>query len=153
MSMLLLGFPSFFSPSWGLACPLCDCSTQGHARALTHSTHAGVGRTEGLAGGGAQGSWTPHRVSLTHVSFHFCSPRSPATSPLCVLQVARQVSGGTKGHQPGPLAPFPGSLGGVTAEVNGALYGHGLSLILCLTPDIGSLLLLPVPSAGLDIDG
>lgn len=67
--------------------------------------------------------------------------------------MAQQVSGGTKGHQPGPLAPFPGILGGVTAEVSGALCGHGLSLILCLAPDVGSLLLLSVPRIGQDMDG
>lgn len=34
----------------------------------------------------------PHQVSLIHPSSHLCSPQSPVTSPLCVSQVAQQVS-------------------------------------------------------------
>lgn len=74
-----------------------------------HTVHRGAGwwRGPGLLVPG----W-PHPVSLTHISSHLCSPQVPVTSPLCVSQVAQQVSRSTQvtsqGHRHPSLAALSG---------------------------------------------
>ena len=88
-------------------------AAHGHMYVPTNSTHGGVHSRDGPW----RGPWVlrpawPHQVSLTHASSHLCSPRSPATSPLCVSQVARQVSRGTQVTSQAHLRRQPGHLDG-----------------------------------------
>lgn len=66
--------PASFHLSWGLACPLCNCTTQGHAHALTHSTHAGVGAPKGAGWWGGPGVLGP---SLGFFNTRLFSPLQP----------------------------------------------------------------------------
>jgi len=96
---------------------LSGCSTQG-MRTAPHVAGGGAQKGQLVEGPGGFGPWLATLGPLTHTSSQLCSPRSPATSPLCVSQAAQQVSRGAQITSQGHLQA---SLAALVQRMQGAL--------------------------------